>query len=81
MWWPNAVVVAALLVSATICQEPNPTDEEIRSLLESYNAEAVNLCNAQSTANWNVATNVGNNEYLPAQVRFEIISYSLLVQN
>lgn len=61
-------LVLALLVSATIAQETSPIEDEVRTLLDEYNAEAVDLCNELATAQWNVATNVGDAAYLQLQV-------------
>lgn len=81
MWSPNraarTALVACILVSTAICQETTPTEEELRTLLDAYNTEAVELCNAEAMASWNVATNVGKNDFLQAQVWSEYFYYNI----
>lgn len=45
------------------------TEQDIRILVEEYNAAAVGHCNSEVQANWNVQTNVGEKQYEEVQVR------------
>lgn len=77
MWSLNAklrtvvVISVVLFVSGILCQ----TEEEVRTLLNTYNIEAVDLCNAKVVADWDVSTNVGKNEFEAAQVNLRKCIY------
>lgn len=59
-------LVAAVLTAPVQSQ----TEQEIRDLVGEYNVAAVNFCNAQVQAAWNVETNVGETIYQEVQVRY-----------
>lgn len=48
---PNTVNKAAIV---------QKDDETMQTVLDQYNLEGSNLCNANSKASWDVQTNVGN---------------------
>lgn len=69
--------MVALLVSVTNSQQ-TPTEEELKQMLETYNTEALDLCNARSIGSWNVATNVGNAAFLQPQVIIFKITHKVI---
>lgn len=67
------LVVAYLAIFLAVVQGQD-NDETYRGLINDYNNGvggadgAINLCNKQSLANWNVQTNVGVQQYVAEQV-------------
>lgn len=66
MWLSLAFAFAIVATSSRVhCQ----TEQDIRTLVEEYNAKSVDFCNAEVQASWNVNTNVGNKDYEDVQVQ------------
>lgn len=51
------------------------TEDEIAKILDDYNKESINYCNLNENAEWNVQTNVGNEEIQKEYVNIDLYDF------
>lgn len=57
----SIALIAVLYLASSLC-DAALTEDQMREKLAQYNKDALNLCNREAKASWNVATDIGNKE-------------------
>lgn len=77
LWWtlPFSVIFLCSLTNVLAISE-----DEMESLLATYNQDSVELCRRSALSGWDVATDVGNQTKENEQVHIHFISYQYSIE-